>query len=92
MDEPTGDRRRSSLRAQLRALHPDVGGDPERFAEVLATYRRLYGPAAAEHDQRDFRGDVQFTSRRRGARAVLDACAHPVRTLHRRRHAPPRVR
>ncbi len=87
--EPARDERRVQLRAQLRLLHPDVGGDPARFREVLAAYRAL--PSAT--DTRDYRGEVRFVARPHRTRTILGACAHPIRTLARlRSDTPPRVR
>lgn len=81
--------RRAQLRAQLRTLHPDVGGDPVQFQSVLAAYRALSAPAI---DSRDYRGEVRFAARPRMARKVLGACAHPLRTLAHRHHTTaPRV-
>jgi hypothetical protein len=83
------DDRRARLRAQLRAHHPDVGGDPDRFQETLAAYRALSPPSTA--DARDYRGEVRFAARGRTAHKVLRACVHPLRALAQRRNAPPRV-
>lgn len=82
------DDRRAQLRAQLRTLHPDVGGDPARFQEVLAAYRALSPAVSAD---RDFRGEVRFAVRPRRTKRILDTCTHPIRKLAQRRSAAPRV-
>jgi len=83
------DNRRAQLRAELRTLHPDVGGDPARFQEALASYRALSPSSSA--DARDYRGEVRFVVCPHRAQKVLRACAHPLRTLATRRSAAPRV-
>ncbi len=83
------DNRRAQLRAQLRELHPDVGGDPARFQEALAAYRALTPSSSA--DGRDYRGEVRFAVRPRRAQKILGACAHPLRTLAKRRSTVRRV-
>lgn len=86
MDESTRMQERARLRAQLRTLHPDVGGDPVRFQEVLAAYRALSA------DTRDYTGDVRFAVRTRRGRTLWRACTHPLRSLSRRGRPAPRVR
>jgi len=39
--------RRAFLQA-VKAARPDHGGDPERYRQVIAAYRRLRGPGALE--------------------------------------------
>jgi len=38
---------KSAYHRAARASHPDVGGDPARFAEVVAAYEQLTAPPPA---------------------------------------------
>lgn len=88
------DERRTQLRAQLRLLHPDAGGDVEQFRAVLAEYRALPAPSKVPGpDERDYRGEVRFGVHRQRRRTLLRSLSHPLVALaHRRRASTPRVR
>jgi hypothetical protein len=77
---------RRRLRAYVRAHHPDVGGDPQAFAEGLLRLRAdLAGPARIS---RSTDPDVVFYRQPRGLRAVLAL----IRQLLAARKQAPRVR
>jgi hypothetical protein len=67
---------RTQLRAQLRAAHPDHGGDPAEFAAALRAYRGLppVGSDPSAHE-------VVFVAAPRGIRMVV---APVRRVVHRR--------
>ncbi|QWF76849.1 hypothetical protein [Amycolatopsis sp. CA-230715] len=54
---------RAAFRAYVRANHPDVGGDPDEFAEWLATSRAARDAArnAAEPEEDDSRYDAPIS-------------------------------
>ncbi|MGW4523405.1 hypothetical protein [Amycolatopsis sp. NPDC004378] len=58
-DDPEG---RAAFRAFVRAHHPDVGGDPDVFAEGVARFR-----AGSDGDSR-FDAPITFVARRRRRR------------------------
>lgn len=74
---------RAEFRAWVRACHPDVGGDPDTFAEGLARWRPALLPGPAELGSRAAPVTAQVTVfRRRGGWWLI------TRTWHRRRRIP----
>lgn len=51
--------RRAFLEA-VKAARPDLGGDPDRYRDVIAAYRRLRGPSGPE--DLDVRLDVKISA------------------------------
>ncbi|MDP8915767.1 MAG: hypothetical protein M3M95_00925 [Pseudomonadota bacterium] len=51
---------RRAFLAAVKAARPDQGGDPERYREIIAAYRRLT-PAAAAEDL-DFRLELRISA------------------------------
>ncbi|KAA9155395.1 hypothetical protein FPZ12_029860 [Amycolatopsis acidicola] len=70
---------KAEYRRFVRAHHPDVGGDPEVFAEGIRRFQAARDRPAAP---------IVFVRRRRGLPGLIDS----LRARHRRRHRPPRVR
>jgi hypothetical protein len=77
---------RATVRAFVRANHPDVGGDPEVFAAGLAELRAAQRECGRPRDRYD--APIVVVDRPRGIRGLL----HRIRTWRARRNRPPRVR
>lgn len=84
---------RAALRAFVRTHHPDVGGDPEVFAEGLAELRATRDRRCTAADPPAGAGDrydapIVVVTRARG----LPGLVRRLRAWHARRKRPPRVR
>ena len=89
----TGSRDKAAFRRWVRENHPDVGGDPGRFAEAVRAFNEgrwaeFGGSPGAGPDQGP--APVHVTRRSRGVKGLVARVAKVTGTTRRRR--PPRVR
>ena len=89
----TGSRDKAAYRRWVRDNHPDVGGDPERFAEAVQAFHEgrwdeFSAGSGAGPDPAP--APVHVTRRSRGVKGLVAKVARATGTTRRRR--APRVR